>query len=265
MQVPPLPSRRHDSQGQTSMPTSHPIGFWFFFWGEFAERCSFYGMKAILLLYMIDRLHFDNGSASAWMNYYKASCYFLPLLGGYLADNFFGKYRTIVAFSIPYIFGHLILGIESVPFLLVALALLAMGGGVIKPNVSTLMGMTYDQQRPGQERLRSDAFAMFYVAINTGSFVSSFALPLIRNQWGYRTAFLVPAFMMMAAFFLFAIGKPFYAVETVRRMRLTAEERRQRRIALRRISACSLPRSFSGASSSSMTTRGSSSRATTWT
>ena len=64
MQVPPLPSRRHDSQGQTSMPTSHPIGFWFFFWGEFAERCSFYGMKAILLLYMIDRLHFDNGSAS---------------------------------------------------------------------------------------------------------------------------------------------------------------------------------------------------------
>src|SRR6516162_563483 len=61
--------------------TSHPIGFWFLFWGEFAERCSFYGMKAILLLYLIDRLGLERGVASAWINYFKAACYFLPLAG----------------------------------------------------------------------------------------------------------------------------------------------------------------------------------------
>ncbi len=223
---------------QTGAPvvrTSHPIGFWFFIWGEFAERCSFYGMKAILLLYMIDRLGFDKGVASGAMNYFKAACYFLPLLGGFLADNYFGKYRTIVAFSLPYILGHVIIGFENVPCLLISLALLAMGAGVIKPNVSTLMGITYEQQRPGQAQLQSDAFGMFYVAINTGSFVSSFAMPLIRNAYGYRIAFLFPAAMMIFAFALFAAGKPFYGRETVHRVHLTRQERRERWIVLRRI------------------------------
>ncbi len=217
------------------MRTSHPLALAFFFWGEFAERCSFYGMKAILLLYMIDRLGFDNGSASAWMNYFKAACYFLPLAGGFLADNYFGKYRAIVAFSLPYILGHVIIGFENVPCLLLALALLAMGAGVTKPNISTLMGLTYDQQRPGQSQLRSDAFAMFYVAINSGSFASSFAVPLIRNAYGYRVAFLFPAGLMFAAFTLFVLGKPFYAKETIRRVRAAPQERREQWRVLRRI------------------------------
>jgi POT family proton-dependent oligopeptide transporter len=79
----------------------HPVGFWFFFWGELAERSSYYGMRAILALYMTDRLGFTDGRASMWMSYFIAACYFLPLVGGYLADNYFGKYRTIVGFSIP--------------------------------------------------------------------------------------------------------------------------------------------------------------------
>src|SRR5438270_1588156 len=118
---PPLTSTAPTESSAPAAPTSHPIGFWFLFWGEFAERCSFYGMKAILLLYLIDQLHLERGVASAWINYFKAACYFLPLAGGYFADNYFGKYRTIVAFSIPYILGHVILGIESVPCALLAL------------------------------------------------------------------------------------------------------------------------------------------------
>jgi dipeptide/tripeptide permease len=221
--------------GGTTVRTSHPIGLWFFFWGEFAERCSFYGVKAILLLYMIERLDFDKGAASGWMNLFKAACFFLPLVGGFLADNYFGKYRTIVAFSLPYIVGHVILGFQNVPCLLISLALLAMGAGVIKPNLSTLMGMTYDQQRPGQVQLRSDAFAMFYVAINTGSFASSLAVPLIRNAYGYRIAFLFPAALMLVAFALFVLGKPFYAKETIRRGRATAEQRTEQVHTLSRI------------------------------
>jgi POT family proton-dependent oligopeptide transporter len=223
------------AQPVTIVRTSHPIGFWFLFWGEFAERCSFYGMKAILLLYLIDRLGLERGVASAWINYFKAACYFLPLAGGYFADNYFGKYRTIVAFSIPYILGHVILGIESVPCALFALLLLALGAGATKPNISTLMGMTYDQQRPGQLQLRSDAFAMLYVAINAGGLVSALGVPIVRNAWGYKVAFLFPAGFMAAAFLLFAAGKPFYAVEQISRAAPAPERRRHDWAALRSI------------------------------
>jgi dipeptide/tripeptide permease len=213
----------------------HPIGFWFFFWGELAERSSYYGMRAILLLYMIETLGFSDGTASSVMAYFIAGCYFLPLVGGYLADNVFGKYWTIIGFSLPYILGHVILGFPSVPCLAVALALLAMGSGVIKPNISTLMGMTYDQQRPGQEKLRSDAFAMFYGAINIGSALSSFAMPLLRTRYGYAVAFLFPAVLMAIAFAIFAAGKRHYAVETITRSRATPQEKQQKRIVLGRI------------------------------
>ena len=220
---------------RSGITSSHPPGFWFIFWGELAERSSYYGMRAILVLYMTQALKFPDNRASMVMSYFIAGCYLLPLVGGYLADNFFGKYWTIVAFSIPYILGHVILGIESTPFLVVALVLLAMGSGVIKPNISALMGMTYDQQRPGQEKLRSDAFAMYYGAINIGAALSSFAMPVIRTRWGYAIAFLFPAGLMAIAFAIFALGKPFYAREVITRTTKTPEERRQQRIVLGRI------------------------------
>jgi dipeptide/tripeptide permease len=203
----------------------HPIGFWFFFWGEFAERCSYYGMKAILTLYMADKLKLGNDDAATYMAFFVAGCYFLPLAGGFVADRFFGKYWTIVGFSIPYILGHVILGFENYWFLLLALSLLAMGSGVIKPNISTLMGLTYDQQRPGNDQLRSDAFAMFYAAINIGAALSSLTMPWIRTHYGYAIAFLFPAGLMTISFAVFAAGKPYYAKEVIAYKPKTPEER----------------------------------------
>lgn len=84
--------------GFFSLLKQHPIGFWFIFWGEFAERCSYYGMRAILSLYMANQLELGKQNAGLFMSFFIAGCYFLPLLGGYLADNFFGKYRIIVLF-----------------------------------------------------------------------------------------------------------------------------------------------------------------------
>src|SRR5262245_41976801 len=63
---------------------SHPAGFWFFFWGEFAERCSYYGMRAILALYMADVLGLGKANAATYMSFFMAACYFLPLVGGYV-------------------------------------------------------------------------------------------------------------------------------------------------------------------------------------
>jgi len=195
--------------------TGHPTGFWFFFWGEFAERCSYYGMRAILALYMIDVLGFSKADSGTFMSLFIAACYFLPLLGGYLADNYFGKYWTIVGFSVPYVVGQFLVGFENRYVFVAALALLAMGSGVIKPNISTLMGLTYDQQRPGQHKLRTSAFSWFYFAINVGAALSQFLLPAVRDAHGYRVAFLVPAFFMGFALLVFALGKRFYAKEVI--------------------------------------------------
>ncbi|MCS7046522.1 MAG: oligopeptide:H+ symporter, partial [Gemmataceae bacterium] len=204
----------------------HPPAIWFFFWGEFAERSSYYGMRAILFLYLTEGLYFSDTQAAPIYSAFKMACYFLPLLGGIIADRWLGRYWTIVGFSVPYVLGHFILGIEHHVALYLALALLAGGSGVIKPNISTLMGQTYDQQRPGQAQLRSAAFQWFYFSINFGALISMLTLPLLRDRYGYAIAFQFPAWLMVASLLTFALGKPFYAVEQTNRRLFTAEERR---------------------------------------
>jgi dipeptide/tripeptide permease len=229
-----------DSAPAAKVPTSHPVAFWFFFWGEFAERASFYGMRTILALYLTSVLGFAATDAGPIQYRFKAAVYFLPLLGGFIADRFFGKYWTIVGFSIPYVAGHFILGIPHPIAVYIALALLAGGSGVIKPNISTLMGKTYDEQRPGQEKLLSAAFLWFYFSINVGSLISTFALPAIRDhyagphadkaqlQHAYALAFQFPAWLMVASLIVFAAGKPFYAKDKIVRRTVTPEERAER-------------------------------------
>lgn len=225
---------------------NHPAGFWFIFWGELAERCSYYGMMSILARFISDSAGLGLGDAAGntWVSFFKAACYFLPLLGGFLADQYLGKYRLIVIFSIPYILGHIILANETYWWTIVALGLLAMGSGVIKPNISTLMGMTYDQKRPGNEQLRSMAFGMFYMAINIGAAASYAVLPKIRDDYGYSVAFMCPAVLMAVSFVIFAIGKPFYAVEKIETQVSTPEENREKWATLLRVSGLFLVVTF---------------------
>lgn len=220
----PVPTQPESNSMLQSL-FNHPAGFWFIFWGEFAERCSYYGMRAILTSYMMDRLGMSPADAGSYFFMFVAGCYLLPLVGGFIADNYLGKYMTIVAFSIPYILGHVILGIENIPCLFIALSLLAMGSGVIKPNISTLMGMTYDQFRPGDNELRTTAFSLFYMAINIGAALSQIAIPWIRTNHGYWVAFLFPAALMALAFVIFAMGKRYYATEVIQQTTKTPEER----------------------------------------
>ena len=92
-----------------------------------------------------------------------------------------------------------------------------MGSGIIKPNISTLMGLIYDQQRPGQIDLREAGFYWFYFAINLGAAVAQFAVPAMREGHGYHAAFILPTALMGVALVLFAAGKPFYADERLAR------------------------------------------------
>ncbi len=199
---------RHDHE-------RHPVGFWFVFWGELAERACFYGMRTLLALYLVDELRFGRGAGATLMQLFLAGCYLTPLAGGWLADRFLGRFRTILVFAVPYVVGQLVLAaVPSRLGLALALPLLAIGSGAIKPNTSTLMGLMYEREK--KEHLLGRAFSYFYAAINIGSAAASLALPLARDRWGYRVAFTIPAVLMVAAFMLFAAGRRHYPVENVR-------------------------------------------------
>lgn len=206
-------SQVEDIPDPKAVPDTHPPALWFFFWGEFAERSSYYGMRAILFMYLTSALHFADTDATPIYSYFKMACYFLPLVGGFIADRWLGRYWTIVGFSVPYVAGHFILGLHNEVALFIALALLAGGSGVIKPNISTLMGETYDQKRPGKKLLRSSAFLWFYFSINVGALISQLALPKLRDEWGYALAFQFPAWLMVGSLAVFALGKKHYALE----------------------------------------------------
>lgn len=243
-------------------PQGHPPAIWFFFWGEFAERSSYYGMRAILFAYLTAGLLFSDTDASPIYFAFKMGCYFLPLAGGYIADRWLGRYWTIVGFSLPYVLGQFLLTIPERYTLYPALFLLAGGSGVIKPNISTLLGQTYDEKRPGNETLRRSAFLWFYLSINIGSLISMATLPELRNDYimshtsgevhqtleaaqargddivniapndvvraANSFAFQFPAWLMVGALVFFAAGKRFYALDKPEHHELTQEQRQLR-------------------------------------
>ena len=187
----------------------HPKGFWFVFWGELAERASFYGMRAILAMYLVTILGYHESGGASIVQFFIAACYVAPLLGGWIADRFLGRYRTILYFATPYILGHLLLGgIQERWAMFAALGLLALGSGSIKPNTSTLMGKVYEHE--GKQPLLTEAFSYFYAAINVGALISMFFLPGLRDKYGYGVAFAIPAALMAVSFVVFAAGKRYY-------------------------------------------------------
>lgn len=222
----------------TGLDNRHPRGFWFVFWGELAERASFYGMKALLVLYMIDKLGYSDANSSTVASFFTALAYILPIVGGYIADHYLGKFRTIIYFAIPYILGHIILGtFDNNVGLYVALALLAGGSGSIKPNISTLMGLMY--QKEGKSHLLSQAFSWFYMAINIGAASTTTTLPFIRDRYGYGAAFMAPTILMVIALAIFYMGKKYYPQEDMRALAKTPktpEEKAEERSVLLRLS-----------------------------
>ncbi len=219
----------------TPLDRHHPKGFWFIFWGELAERASFYGMASILVLYMTETLKFSDANAATVNHLFRAAAYILPLLGGYVADRWLGKFRTIVIFAAPYILGHIILGQFSTESgLILGLILLAGGSGAIKPNLSPLMGQMYEQQ--GKQHLMSQAFAWFYTAINIGAALTMLTLPNIRSHYGYSAAFMAPTVLMVISLAIFYAGKKYYPRETVGIVRVkTPAQREEQRAVLRRL------------------------------
>jgi POT family proton-dependent oligopeptide transporter len=217
----------------------HPTGFWFVFWGELAERSSYYGMRTLLALYLVEIIGFPEHTGASIVHGFMATCYLLPLLGGVIADRWLGRYRTILYFFVPYIFGQILLGNTHRPvFVFGALFLLALGSGAIKPSTAPLMGLIYEKNN--KMALLPEAFSYFYLAINIGSFFSTLILPKVRESFkpatgwtfathsqGFQVALAVPAVLMVVAAFIFGIGKRYYPKENVQaRPPKTPEQRK---------------------------------------
>ena len=190
-----------------------PGGIPYIVGNEAAERFSFYGMRAILVVFMTQYLVDSSGAldvmseaeAKGWYHLFVSAVYLTPLLGALLSDGLLGKYRTIILLSLLYCAGHAALALDDTRWGLVAgLGMIALGAGGIKPCVSSHLGDQFGQSNQG---LLSRAFAWFYFAINLGAFFSSLATPWMLARFGSTVAFGVPGVLMLVATLTFWAGR----------------------------------------------------------
>src|SRR3984957_15614415 len=187
-----------------------PPGIPFIVANEFVERFCFYGINAILAVYMTQHLHFGQAQATVWQSLFKFGAYFFPLIGAIISDVFWGKYRTIMTLALVYCAGCTVLASGGGPTTLaIGLGLMALGTGGIKPCVSTNVG---DQFTSKNQHLIERAFSYFYLSINAGSSISIYFCPIWLNAYGPRVAFGVPAAMMLLATIVFGLGRRKFVV-----------------------------------------------------
>jgi POT family proton-dependent oligopeptide transporter len=188
---------------------------------ETCERFSYYGMIGILELYLKDRMQMGADGATQTLHLFGTAVYFLPLLGGWLADRFWGRYWTILSISLFYCLGHGTLALFEGNRLgvFVGLALLAIGAGGIKPCVSAFVG---DQFGPNQDQALRKVYSWFYWAINLGAAAGFFIIPIIRNRAGYSWAFGVPGIFMALATLIFWLGTKHYVRQPPQRAHKSA-------------------------------------------
>lgn len=195
-----------------------PPGIPYIIGNEAAERFSFYGMRTILVVFMLQYLQFMDGTggralssneAVGYYHQFTSWVYFTPLLGALVADIFLGKYRTILWLSIVYCLGHAALACmgsfgNSPWWLFSGLLLICIGSGGIKPCVSAHVG---DQFGKGNHHLITRIYNWFYFSINFGSFFSTLLTPWLLEWYGPHWAFGVPGVLMAIATFLFWLGR----------------------------------------------------------
>ncbi len=199
-----------------------PPGIPYIIGNELAERFSFYGMKAILTVFMTRHLLDAAGNpdpmtdeeAKTVYHLFTAGAYFFPMIGAIISDVMWGKYRTILLISLMYCLGHGSLALMDLgpaigawgmrPFLYAGLVLIAVGAGGIKPCVSAHVG---DQFGSSNKHLLTKIFNWFYFSINLGAAASTFLTPILLIKLGPWAAFGLPGVLMAIATFLFWVGR----------------------------------------------------------
>lgn len=180
----------------------HPKGLFYLFFAELWERFSFYGMKALLLLYMTQHLLYTDEASFGILSAYMSLVYITPLWGGILADKILGYRKSILLGGILMALGHFLLSFETPIFFYGSLALIILGNGFFKPNISSFVGALY-KDNPHQ---RDAGFTIFYLGINLGAAIAPLICAWIAALYGWHYGFMLAGFGMLLGLAFFQQG-----------------------------------------------------------
>jgi len=190
----------------------HPRGLFVLFFTEMWERFSYYGMRAILVLYLVSQtdaanagLGWANDSALALYGWYTMLVYVASIPGGWLADKFFGQKKSVLYGGILLVIGHSVLAIEEMWAFYSGLSLIIAGVGMLKPNISTMVGGLY---KPGDIR-RDKGFTIFYIGINLGAFLSSLIVGYVGEVMGWHYGFGLAGIGMTLGLIQYVLGQKY--------------------------------------------------------
>ncbi len=179
----------------------HPKGIYLLFTVEMWERFSYYGMRAILVLYMIKYLMFSTEEAGSVYGWYTGLVYLGPVFGGYLADRYLGQRFTIILGALIMALGHFTLAFEQLTFFYAGLVLLIIGNGFFKPNASAMVGQLYETNDPR----RDGGYTIFYMGVNLGAFFSPFVCGTLGEKVGWHYGFGAAGIGMVIGLLIFMI------------------------------------------------------------
>ncbi len=190
----------------------HPVGLYVLFFTEMWERFSYYGMRAILVLYLVAQtqgensgLGWTNGEALSLYGWYTMLVYVASIPGGWIADKFLGQKKSVLYGGILLVAGHSILAIEEMWAFYTGLGLIIAGVGLLKPNISTMVGGLYKQ---GDIR-RDKGFTIFYIGINVGAFLSSLIVGTVGEVYGWHYGFGLAGIGMAAGLIQYLFGQKY--------------------------------------------------------
>lgn len=186
----------------------HPRGLSTLFFTEMWERFSYYGMRAFLILYMTASvanggLGFDDRHAATVYGNYVGSVWLTPILGGLIADRFLGQYRSVLLGGTIIALGHFTLAFKSLSTFYAGLVLIVIGTGLLKPNVSTIVGSLYDE---GDAR-RDAGFSIFYMGINLGAFIGPLIAGGLAQKVDWHLGFAIAGIGMVLGLVQYVMGK----------------------------------------------------------
>ncbi len=192
---------------QMSNTPSRTLGFVTLFLIEMWERFGYYGMTAVVVLFMVQQLRYTDDRASLTFGAFSAMAYAIPAVGGWIGDRVLGSRRTTVLGAIILACGYALLAIPSPRLMFVALAVVAVGGGIFKANPANLISKLYE----GDQAQIDSAFTMYYMAVNLGATMSQIATPLIAVWVGWHVAFAVCAGGLVVGLINYAVMRRYLA------------------------------------------------------
>jgi POT family proton-dependent oligopeptide transporter len=187
-------------------PSKQPPGLFLLFGVEMWERFSFYGMRAFLTLFLISKaggFGWSKEQASHLYGWYQGLVYLTPLLGGYLADRLIGTHRSIIIGAIIIASGHFCLAVPAKSTFFLGLALIILGTGFFKSNISTMVGQLYSEK----DRRRDAAFTIFYMGINLGASMGQIVCPKLADAFNWHVGFSAAGFGMVLGLIVYLLFK----------------------------------------------------------